>query len=182
VLEYGSTSPVEGSNLQPAAWCVDVWSLGADGVVPWQTVGNADSWNHADELALFYPAQRAGPQSGPVPSIRLKAYRRGQQDVEYLTLWSQLRNEPRWAVGQQVRAALKLAGARQGTGFTGGEDAGRIDYGQLRPRDLWALRIAIGEDLSKAHPAAKSKLIDFRTPRRDPGRVPPAYVGTSANH
>jgi hypothetical protein len=182
VLEYGSTSPVEGSNLQPAAWCVDVWSLGADGVVPWQTVGNVDSWNHADELALFYPAQRAGPQSGPVPSIRLKAYRRGQQDVEYLTLWSQLRNEPRWAVGQQARAALKLAGTRQGTGFTGGEDAGRIDYGQLRPRDLWALRIAIGEDLSKAYPVAKSKLIDFRTPRRDPGRVPPAYVGNSADH
>ena len=82
----------------------------------------------------------SGPD--PIPSIRLKAYRRGQQDVEYLTLWSQLHNEPRWAVGQQVRATLKLAGTRQGTGFTGGEDAGRIDYGRLRPRDVWALRVA----------------------------------------
>ena len=76
-----------------------------------------------------------------------------------------------------MRAALKLAGTRQGTGFTGGEDAGRIDYGRLRPRDVWALRVAIGEALSQAHPAAKSKLVEFRTPRRDPDHLTPGYVG-----
>ena len=179
VLEYGSTNPIEGSNLQPAAWCLDVWSLGADGIIPWQTVGNAESWNKADELSLFYPARDARPHSGPIPSIRLKAYRRGQQDVEYLTLWSQLKNEPRRAIGEQVRTTLKLAGTRQGTGFTGGEDAGRIDYGRLRPRDLWAMRVAIGEALSKAHPVARSKLVDFRTPRREPERITPAIVDGS---
>ncbi len=182
VLEYGSTNPIEGSNVQPVAWCLDAWSLGADGVVPWQTVGNAESWQHANELSLFYPARGAEPDAGPIPSIRLKAYRRGQQDVEYLTLWSQLRNEPRWAVGQQVRAALKLAGKRQGTGFTGGEDAGRIDYGRLRPRDVWALRVAIGEALSQAHPPPKSKLVEFRTPRRELERIRPTYVGKDSNN
>ena len=98
VLEYGSTNPVEGSNLQPVAWCLDAWSLGADGVIPWQTVGNAESWNQADELSLFYPGTVAGSRAGPIPSIRLKAYRRGQQDVEYLTLWSQ--SAQRAAVGR----------------------------------------------------------------------------------
>jgi Domain of unknown function (DUF4091) len=181
VLEYGSTNSIEGSNLQPAAWCLDVWSLGADGVIPWQTVGNAESWNKADELSLFYPARDPRHRSGPIPSIRLKSYRRGQQDVEYLTLWSQLKNEPRWAIGQQVRTRLKLAGTRQGTGFAGGEDAGRIDYGQLRPRDLWAMRVAIGEALSKAHPVPRSKLVDFRTPRRNPERIAPAYVGEGSH-
>lgn len=184
ILEYGSTNPVEASNVQPAAWCLDVWSQGADGVIPWQTVGTTDSWKQADELALFYPHpgrdQPGGPRSSksllPVPSIRLKSYRRGQQDVEYLTLWSQLYNEPPSATGKQVRAALKLAGTRQGSGFTGGEDAGRIDYGRLRPQDLWALRTAIGEALSQAHPAPKSKLVDFRTPRRDPDHLPPAEI------
>ncbi len=39
VVEYGSTNPVEGSNLQPVGWCLDAWSLGTDGVLPWQTVG-----------------------------------------------------------------------------------------------------------------------------------------------
>ena len=66
VLEYGSTNPIEGSNLQPAAWCLDVWSLGADGVIPWQTIGNAESWNQADELSLFYPTRDRGRTSLPL--------------------------------------------------------------------------------------------------------------------
>ena len=60
VLEYGSTNPVEGSNVQPVGWCLDAWSLGTDGVIPWQTVGNADSWERADELSLFYPGRGRG--------------------------------------------------------------------------------------------------------------------------
>jgi hypothetical protein len=103
VLEYGSTNPVEGSNIQPVGWCLDAWSLGTDGIIPWQTVGKAASWERADELSLFYPGRGrgrngAGPAEsspGVIPSIRLKAYRRGQQDVEYLTLWALLCHEPR---------------------------------------------------------------------------------------
>jgi hypothetical protein len=182
VLEYGSTNPVEASNLQPVGWCLDVWALGADGVVPWQTIGTLESWERADELALLYPAWGRSPQSGPgaglpIPSVRLKAFRRGEQLVEYLTLWSSLQKEPRWAVGDRVRAALKLAGTRQATGNTSAEDAGRIDYTQLRPGDIWALRFAMGAALSQAHPAFRSKLVDFRTPRRDPDRVSGGYVG-----
>jgi hypothetical protein len=173
VLEYGSTNPVEGSNVQPVGWCLDAWSMGTDGVLPWQTVGNAGSWDRADELSLFYPG-RGGP--GVIPSIRLKAYRRGQQDVEYLTLWALLRHEPRGAVGRQVRDALNLAGARHGTGLDVAEDAGRIDYARLRPQDLWALRVRIGEALSQAHPAPARRLVEFRTPRRDPEHLRPAEV------
>jgi hypothetical protein len=43
-----------------------------------------------------------------------------------------------------------------------------IDFARLRPQDLWALRFAVAQDLSSAHPAPKSKLVDFRTPRRNP--------------
>jgi hypothetical protein len=187
VVEYGSTNSVEASNLQPVAWCLDAWSMGVDGVLPWQTIGTTESWTQADELALFYPPQavstgRASRASVlPIPSVRLKAYRRGQQDVEYLTLWTQLHKQPRWAAGTKVRTVLNLIGKRQATGFTGDEDAGTIDYGRLRPRDVWALRIAIGEELSKAHPAPKSKLVDFRTPPRQPDRLQPAYVGANAD-
>ena len=104
----------------------------------------------ATSWPCFIPAP-TGPTNGgaanlappPIPSIRLKAYRRGQQDVEYLVLWSSLHNQPRWAVGRQARAAFKLTGTRQGTGTAAIEDAGRIDYTQLRPGDLWAMRTAI---------------------------------------
>ncbi len=168
VLEYGSTNPVEGSNVQPVGWCLDAWSMGTDGIVPWQTIGNADSWKQADELSLFYPSPAGVGSAGVIPSIRLKAYRRGEQDVEYLTLWSQLHNEPRWAVGREVRAALKLSGERHGTGQAVAEDAGRIDYARLRPRDLASLRTRLGESLSQSKPAPAKKLVDFRTPRRFP--------------
>ncbi len=175
VLEYGTTNGVAESNLMPAAWCVDAWSLGLDGVIPWQTIGRAESWDRGDELALFYPGR--GPDPTPVPSIRLKAFRRGQQDVEYLALWAHLRDEPRWAVGSRVREALKLAGERTGAG---GDDAGSIRHDRLRPRDLWALRHRIGQALSEAHPPAGGGPDAWRPRPRDArpaGRLAPAEGG-----
>lgn len=172
LMEYGGSNPIEDANVQPAGWCVDAWAIGADGVLPWQTVGNANSWNKADPLSLFYPARAGG---GVTPSIRLKAYRRGQQDVEYLTLLALTTKEPRWAVGQQVREALKLSAERKGTGY-GAEDAGMLTYRQLLPQDLWALRVRVGEALSAAKPEPKRKLIDLRTPPRDPSQLKPGYV------
>jgi hypothetical protein len=158
VVEYGTTNGLTQSNVQPAAWCLDAWSLGADGVVPWQTIGTAESWRKADELALFYPLPSSrGRAAGVVPSIRLKAYLRGQQDVEYLALWAGRRGLPRWAVGRQVREALRLAGTRQATESGGAEDAGRLDYATLRPQDLWALRVGVGSALSSGQPAAGSR-------------------------
>ena len=162
-VEYGSANAVEDSNVQPVAWSLDVWSLGLDGVLPWQTIGNAESWTKADALSLFYPPREG--DAGPVPSVRLKAFRRGQQDVEYLTLYALATGEPRWAVGERVREALGLAAERKGTG-SGGEDAGVMHYGRLRPRDLWALRVRVGQSLSALKPAPRRKLVDLRTPPR----------------
>lgn len=180
VVEYGSSNALEDANLQAVGWCLDSWSLGLDGVLPWQTVGTAESWKKADSLALFYPGRGS---TAPIPSIRLKAYRRGQQDVEYLTLFGQVTEQPRWAVGQRVREALQLSGKRTGTG-AGGEDAGQIRYDQLRPGALWALRTRIGEDLSNARPPFRRKLVDLRTPLRDLSRLVPGPVttGTKADH
>lgn len=165
VVNYGTTNAIEESNLQPVGWCIDSWTLSSDGVVPWQTIGNAGSWKEADQLSLFYPGQPAG-QSEPVPSIRLKAYCRGQQDAEYLTLLAQLRGEDRWMLGESVRRELKLAAEHRDTGFAGGEDAGVVHYAALLPQDVWALRIRVARAISDLHPTPKRRLIDFRTPRR----------------
>jgi hypothetical protein len=167
VLEYGSTNPVEESNVQPVGWCLDAWTLGMDGVIPWQTIGRAISWTQGDPLSLFYPA--IPRVAGPVPSIRLKAYRRGQQDVEYLTLLSQLRGEPRALFAPRVREALRLSAERRGTGATGVDDAGLVHFADLKPADAWALRVRVGQALSDLHPAPKARLVDLRTP---PRRVP----------
>ncbi len=97
--------------------------------------------------------------------------------MEYLTLLAQVKGEPRWAVGERVREALHLSGERKGTvGFTGGEDAGVIAFARLKPQDVWALRVRVGEALSEAAPPAKRRLIDLRTPPRDPAHLAPGYV------
>ncbi len=175
VMPYGTTNAIETSNMQPVGWSLDSWTRGGDGVLPWQTIGRDNSWQQADQLSIFYPGAPAG-QKGPVPSIRLKAYRRGQQDVEYLVLLAKATGEPRWAVGQSVRKVLKLAGRHGGTGFTGGEDAGTTRYADLLPQDAWALRIRVAQELSKRKPKPSRWVVNLRTPPRDPAAGAPAYV------
>jgi hypothetical protein len=175
VVCYGSTNDIVQSNVQPAAWSVDAWLDGADGVLPWQTIGSDDSWQNADTLSLFYPGGPAG-QMEPVASVRLKAYTRGQQDVEYLTLLARVEGQSRQELARRVRALLPLARSQEATGFGGGEDAGRLDYGRILPQELWALRVRIGKLLSTAQPKPESTLVDFRTSPRDGRALSPGYV------
>jgi hypothetical protein len=150
------------------------WSSIAHFTTDSNTVGNGNSCRRADPLSLFYPG-RGDQEREPIPSIRLKAYRRGQQDVEYLTLLGLVTKQPRWAIGRRVREALHLVGERKGTGFPG-EDAGVIYFAQLKPQDVWALRVRLGEVLSDAAPEPKRRLLELRTPPRHPEKLTPGYV------
>jgi len=166
IFEYGSSNPVEASNVQPAGWCVSAWCLGADGVLPWQTIGNDGSWANADECSLFYPGAKVG-SAEPIPSVRLKAYRRGQQDVEYLTTLALELRVPRWAVGQAVQEQLRLvASAQKGPDVGGIEDAGRVTFRNLSPVALWELRTQVGGILSTPKPGLQRRLADLLTPPR----------------
>jgi hypothetical protein len=147
IIEYGSTVPVSGPAMQPAAWCLDVWALGGDGVIPWQTVGRRESWDQGDELSLFYPGRARQGEPKVVPSVRLKAYRRGQQDIEYLELYRASQKAPRWALGDTVRDTLALAAQRRGTATPAVEDAGRLDYDAIRASALAGLRARLAKTL-----------------------------------
>ena len=81
--EYGTANRIETANTQPAFWCLSAWSKGAIGVLPWQTLGSGRSWINGEATSLFYPDSN----TGPVPSVRLKSFTRGQQLVEYLTMF-----------------------------------------------------------------------------------------------
>ena len=101
--------------------------------------------------------------AAPIPSIRLKAYRRGpagRRVPDALVAAARTSHAGLWAASA---AALKLAGTRQGTGFTGGEDAGRIDYGRLRPAISGPCAPRSARPCPRP-PCPKSKLVDFRTP------------------
>ncbi len=90
---YGSTSKPEHSARETQAWALDAYRSGATGVVPWQTVDKSGkALSRGDQLGLFI-FDRADSDNRGVAirhSVRLKAYRRAQQDIEYLELVKRL--------------------------------------------------------------------------------------------
>ena len=166
-FNYGSSNNIEDSNTQPIGWCLDTWCLGGDGVLPWQTVGDENAWKNADPLSLFYPSLPGGNE--PLPSIRLKAYRRGQQDVEYLTILAALPGNSRSAVAMAVRDALELSA---NVLKKNADDAGLVDYAHLDPVKLWDLRMRVGAMLDAAHPAPRRSLIERHVFPRDMSKLP----------
>ncbi len=139
VVLYGSNNPIGTNNVMPVAWCWDAWCLGADGVLPWQTIGQVASWDQADELALFYPNPK-DPNTAPSPSIRLKAYCYGQQDAELLRLLVQHLGVDRYALGQQLQKELNWHPTDR-AGGTGNEPAGWSDYSRQTPEQLHRWRV-----------------------------------------
>jgi hypothetical protein len=138
---YATANAVGTSNTMPAAWCIDAWCRGADGVIPWQTIGTVASWTNGDPLALFYPP-RDGRPGPPSPSLRLKAFRRGQQDVEYLALWAAKSGLPRSAIAARVREALDLSSNARAR-FA--DDAGELVYAGVTALALERLRRAVAD-------------------------------------
>lgn len=156
VSMYGSANPIGTSNVMPAAWCVEAWAIGADGVVPWQTIGTERSWSEPDELSLFYPTR-----DGAIPSIRLKCFRYGQQLVEYLTMYCDVSGESRDAVGAAV---LSEPGLTASTRMSSDDDAGASAFGADAHRSVTRLRERLGAWLDSKAPAARERWHDPRPP------------------
>ena len=162
---YGSVSKLGQPLIINAAWCAETWALGADGVVPWQTIGKKDALTKADDLAVFYP----GPD-GPLPSLRMKAFRAGQQLAEYLALYAATSGEDRDAVGAAV---LALPGLRAGTVKTYADDAGSSTFGDGAARSVAELRLRLGTWLDTQAPAPRARWHDPRPRAQDPGLIRP---------
>jgi len=95
---YGQSSGVEESNRKLMAWAIEAYRNGAKGLVPWQTINKSGSaMKTADPLGIFIFDRSAGGEPAIRPTLRLKAYRRAQQDIEYLEL---LREGHRLTAGQ----------------------------------------------------------------------------------
>ncbi|MHB0998270.1 MAG: fibronectin type III domain-containing protein, partial [Armatimonadota bacterium] len=85
-MTYGSANGDTESNTQSIAWMLNAWVNGADGVLPWQTLGGdaALDINDGDGgggNALLVPGGRFGLKA--VADMRLKSMRDGQQIIEY---------------------------------------------------------------------------------------------------
>jgi hypothetical protein len=162
---YGSVSKLGQPLAINAAWCVETWSLGADGVVPWQTIGKKDSLSKPDDLAVLYPGSE-----GPLPSLRLKAFRAGQQLAEYLAIYAAASGQDRDTVGAAV---LALPGLRAGTIKSYADDAGSSAFGGEAGRSVAELRLRLGTWLDAQAPAPRARWHDPRPARPDPAKAPP---------
>ncbi|AMV30588.1 hypothetical protein VN12_00630 [Pirellula sp. SH-Sr6A] len=154
VMIYGSANPLGTNNVQTLAWAWDSWLRGGDGILPWQTIGTAKSWEGPDECSLFYP-NRSGDQAHagqPIPSVRLKAYCYAQQDVERLQAAlageqsnADIKTIDRYRWGESILQVLPLASRRAEIGgYT--EDAGWSDYGAISPETMEHWRRALPVD------------------------------------
>jgi hypothetical protein len=134
---YASTNHPRDSNVAMRAWCWRVWLNGGDGLLPWNAVHGSTAWERAEPLTVFYPGTKFG-KNEPFGSLRLKAYRRGQQDIEYLVLLAHQRGWDRDGVTQAIEKALDLSG---GVSATSEEDAGTVNFKNVKDSQLDELRL-----------------------------------------
>jgi hypothetical protein len=134
---YASTNHPRTSNVSMRAWCWRVWLNGGDGLLPWNAVRGAAAWERAEPLTVFYPGTRFGKDE-PFASLRLKAYRRGQQDIEYLVLLAQQHGWDREAVTVSMEKALDLSG---GVTALSDEDAGTVNFRNVKDAQFEDLRL-----------------------------------------
>ena len=103
-----------------------------------------------------------------VPSLRLKAYRSGQQLAEYLTMYTAVSGQPRDAVGAAV---LALPGMRAGTVKANEADAGDSRFEASATDSVRNLRIRLGTWLDTQAPADRARWHDPRPKAQDPTKV-----------
>jgi len=162
--EYGSANDPAGANLQPVLWCLKAWSDGAIGVLPWQTIGSQANLAKGSRTGLFIPHG-----GGIVPSVRLKCFRRGQQDTEYLTLLGDAYRQPPYAVAGGMRRMVDTRGEVHKTYEA---DAGTIRFARTSPTALWRLRTSVAAMVSAKRPPYRRCVRPMPSPETDMSRLP----------
>ncbi len=162
--EYGTANAIDDSNLQPVLWSLFAWSKGATGVLPWQTIGDEGTWIQGKATSLFYP-----DKNGSIPSVRLKAFRRGQQDVEYLSILKMIFNIPQDCIRTWLMDILDGESTVVKNSFS---DAGTIRFNAIGPIDLWKMRCVLGEAISKCAPFYKRSIVERSLSTFDMTQIP----------
>ncbi len=145
---YGDSPGAGDSDLMLSITALDLWTRGVDGYVPWLVLGTPDQWDAFATTSVLYDGRPAG-LAGPCASLRLKAYRRAEQDVEYLRLYAArhdlFRDDPtRSRLAGLVRAAL---GAQKRMGKLDAEGAETTAWEQVDPARLESFRRVLAAGL-----------------------------------
>ncbi|MFC1581982.1 hypothetical protein ACFL4W_00450 [Planctomycetota bacterium] len=142
VITYGSADFPNTRPMRETAWAWHGWCRGADGILPWSATpmeGFSDgAWlEQPDKLSIICPIKEDDRWSRP--TLRLKAYRRGQQDMEMCNMIVAA-GVGRHYLGQEL---LKKLGPVKSLPQTFHDEATGIDSGDLNPIQLETLRRAV---------------------------------------
>ncbi len=141
LMTYGSANPDNESNTRSVVWILNAWTNGANGVLPWQTLGGDGALDNNDGgggggNALLVPGDRFGLEV--VGDMRLKALRDGQQLAEYLAILAERRDLQREQVKAIVHQAVQFgAGTRAGAGA---DNADALQFSTLKAWQIAELR------------------------------------------
>lgn len=150
---YAHASEVEATGVGNVSACVKAFIYGADGFSPWNSLQGNEALRTPNRNSIVVDAR--DELGAPVASLRLKALRRGQQDVEYLKLLMERKgyNE------EQLRALVLAFLAERGVIKADGPNASVApDFTEVRSSDYDALRRAITKVLAES--------------REEPARMP----------
>lgn len=142
---YGGANITSRSNAEGLVSLVNVWLNGANAALPWLGMGSDQSLDQNDipgkGYSMIAPGTRFG--LGPVADIRLKAFRDGEQLIEYLALLADKYNLTR----DQVRAAVFAAAPMEGglLPFADADNADAIRFNALKDWQIAGLRRAVAK-------------------------------------
>ncbi len=138
---YGTSNDPAVTNRQTLAWVLWAWRNGACGIVPWQTINtDASALTNADQLGIFIYDKQADGTVSVRHSLRLKAYLRAQQDIEYLNLALGKSSITRPQLNRLVDRGLR---PNVSVNKTSPEDAGTAVFDNLTPNDFCRLRASV---------------------------------------
>ncbi|KPK83537.1 MAG: hypothetical protein AMJ81_08050 [Phycisphaerae bacterium SM23_33] len=133
---YGSCNAVQRSNWESAAWCLKAYAHHCDGVLPWQSLAEAEALTKPNTEGLIVDGTKAGlPQA--IASFRVHALRRGAQDCELLRLLQLKHGWSREHIALLASEKLGLAGEFQQK-FA--DEAAAVKFGQLTSRGFCELK------------------------------------------
>ena len=150
IRAYGGANRDTESNTASVVMLLSMWANGANAHLPWQTLGDEGALDNNDKAAgggsaLLIPAKRLGQTV--LADMRLKAFRDGQQLIEYLVELGKRYRLNREQLKAMVHGAVAIETGR--VAGAGADNADALVFGPLKAWQIAALRRAVAELIAK---------------------------------
>ncbi|MCK5529559.1 MAG: hypothetical protein KAI74_07730, partial [Kiritimatiellae bacterium] len=142
---YGGSPGPEVDMAQLEALYLKNWGMGAVGGLAYWTSFSGDPWDDAKPLGCV-AKHRNGYSAQAMPTDRIAAQRRAQQDMELLDLLSA---KDGWSQKRVARALASAVNLTSKTVATNADDPGSTSFKEISAADLAKIRLAVVKLLVK---------------------------------